>query len=63
MKAIVNNWHNVSMGLAIILVALGLSGFIFHMGRVTIQIVSNNLFNIYGASTIYGSNISIAAEE
>lgn len=51
------------MGLAIILAALGLSGFIFHMGRVIIQIVSNNLFNIYGASTIYGSNISIAAEE
>lgn len=40
--------------------ALGLSGFIFHMSNVIIQIVSNNLFNIYGATTIYGSNIPIA---
>lgn len=42
------------------ILALGLSGFIFQMSNVVIQIVSNNLFNFYGAASIYGSNIPIA---
>lgn len=42
------------------IIALGLSGFIFQMSNVVIQIVSNNLFNFYGSASIYGSNIPIA---
>ena len=42
------------------ILALGLSGFIFQISNVIVQIVSNNLFNIYGATSIYGSNIPIA---
>ena len=40
--------------------ALGLNGLIFQLGNVLVQIVSNNLLNIYGAASIYGSNIPIA---
>lgn len=40
----------------VILVTLGLSGLIFQLSTV----VSNNLFNIYCAVSIYGSNIPIA---
>ena len=40
--------------------ALGLNGLIFQLGNVLIQIVSNNLLNIYGAASIYGNNIPIA---
>ena len=42
------------------IIALGFSVFIFQMSNVVIQIVSNNLFNFYGAASIYGSNIPIA---
>lgn len=41
-------------------IALGMNGLIFQLGNVIIQIVSNNLLNIYGATSIYGSNIPIA---
>ena len=39
---------------------LGFSVFIFQISNVIIQIVSNNMFNIFGAASIYGSNIPIA---
>ena len=39
---------------------LGFSVFIFQISNVIIQITSNNLFNIYGAASIYGNNIPIA---
>ena len=41
-------------------IALGLNGMILQLGNLIIQIVSNNLLNIYGAASIYGSNIPIA---
>ena len=42
------------------ILALGLSVFIFQISNVIVQIVSNNMFNIFGAASIYGSNIPIA---
>ena len=42
------------------ILALGFSVFIFQISNVIIQIVSNNMYNIFGAASIYGSNIPIA---
>ena len=43
-----------------ILFALGTSPFIFQCSALVIQIVTNNLLKIYGAKSIYGSEIPIA---
>ena len=43
-----------------ILFALGTSPFIFQCSALIIQIVTNNLLKIYGAKSIYGSEIPIA---
>lgn len=43
-----------------ILFALGTSPFIFQSSALIIQVVTNNLLKIYGASSIYGSEIPIA---
>lgn len=43
-----------------IIVSLGLTSFIFQGSNVIIQIFTNNLLNIYGAQSVYGSDIPIA---
>ena len=43
-----------------ILFALGTSPFIFQCSALVIQIVTNNLLKVYGAKSIYGSEIPIA---
>ena len=43
-----------------ILFALGTSPFIFQCSALIIQVVTNNLLKIYGANSIYGSEIPIA---
>ena len=43
-----------------ILFALGTSPFIFQCSALIIQIVTNNLLKVYGAKSIYGSEIPIA---
>ena len=43
-----------------ILFALGTSPFIFQCSALIIQIVTNNLLKVYGANSIYGSEIPIA---
>lgn len=42
------------------IVTLGFSSFIFQFSTMIIQITTNNLLNIYGMTSIYGSEIPIA---
>lgn len=39
---------------------LGLASFIFQLSTTFVQVVSNNVLNLYGDSSMYGSDISIA---
>lgn len=43
-----------------VIVALGLSSFIFQFSTMIVQITTNNLLNTYGTASIYGSDIPIA---
>lgn len=40
-----------------VIVALGLSSFIFQFSTMIVQITTNNLLNTYGTASIYGSDI------
>lgn len=48
-------WNEVK-----IIVSLGITSFVFQFSNLIIQITSNNLLKIYGAKSIYGSDIAIA---
>lgn len=43
------------------ILALGLSSFIYQISTTIIQITTNNMLNIYGQQSIYGSDITIAS--
>lgn len=43
-----------------VIASLGLSSFIFQSSNVVVQIFTNNLLRLYGAQSIYGSDIPIA---
>ena len=43
-----------------VIVVLGFSSFIFQFSTMIIQIVTNNLLNTYGGTSVYGSEIPIA---
>ncbi|MGT2866247.1 MATE family efflux transporter [Streptococcus fryi] len=40
---------------------LGMTSFVFQFSNMIIQVTANNLLNVYGASSVYGSDIAIAA--
>lgn len=43
------------------IIGLGIASFIFQISTTIIQITTNNMLNIYGEKSIYGSDITIAA--
>lgn len=43
-----------------VIMSLGLTSFIFQFSTMIVQIVSNNLLKVYGAQSMYGSDIPIA---